>query len=396
MVSRRRQQSVLGWGLLVLGACTTPDPTASNMSAARTRDASSMRREGRLVEAAQSYQQAARLAHREEEFELEAECQLLAAECWLQSGSQSLARFAYADAQASLENLSHLLVARRNGLFRVFTGLGDLELLARRLDNARAQYEIALKHSELDQRDFVLYRLSLVAEAGGSPSQAESYRVQMRSPRSSSWQDLRASFAAVLPAPRNVVAVPERPGPEPSSRTTRSAAAPPIQQRAAWDASPPGTNLDRMTRIWRMTVHHTADAGEVSASQSVADHIHRIQHFHMTSRGWADIGYHFLIDMRGRIWEGRSLLHQGAHAGNGELNAGNIGVALLGDFQSHRPSTEQEAALMKLLDYLAGRYQIASNHLYTHQELKPGSTQCPGPSIQRLVDRYRQHSLAAK
>ncbi|MBI4880639.1 MAG: N-acetylmuramoyl-L-alanine amidase [Planctomycetes bacterium] len=141
-----------------------------------------------------------------------------------------------------------------------------------------------------------------------------------------------------------------------------------------------------MTDVFRVTVHHSGvrfaslDAGE--AARQIA----AIQRGHF-DRGWADIGYHFLIDPAGRVWEGRSLAYQGAHAGDFALNQGNIGVCLLGDFTGQALPAAQTASLLRFLEFLRAEYKIPAGSFYSHRELH--GTACPGPALAEAVHQFR-------
>jgi hypothetical protein len=128
-----------------------------------------------------------------------------------------------------------------------------------------------------------------------------------------------------------------------------------------------------------LVVHHSA--------LPLSDGPREIQHKHMKARGFADIGYHFLIDSEGLLYEGRELGVRGAHtAGH---NTGTVGVALLGNFEEAEPLPEQLATLEALARYLQSSYAIT--HLAGHQAFQPGETLCPGqalaPEIPRLAAR---------
>jgi len=69
-----------------------------------------------------------------------------------------------------------------------------------------------------------------------------------------------------------------------------------------------------MLPITRITVHH--DGMDTFSSTSQADAAHRIElirEAHVNQRKFADIGYHYIIDPGGRVWEGRNVRFQGAH-----------------------------------------------------------------------------------
>src|SRR4029453_7682350 len=76
-----------------------------------------------------------------------------------------------------------------------------------------------------------------------------------------------------------------------------------------------------------------------------------IQLFHVQGNGWNDIGYNFLVDRFGTIYEGRdggidrNVI--GAHALG--FNTGSVGIALLGTYGSTKPSPAALDAIAKLI-----------------------------------------------
>ncbi len=173
-----------------------------------------------------------------------------------------------------------------------------------------------------------------------------------------------------------------------------------VLPRSAWGAR--SENRRRLTpatgRWTRITVHHSAqEAGPLRrASQSASgSEIAGFQRYHMNNNGWGDIGYHYLIDPRGRIFAGRSLQWQGAHAGgaNGSNNVENIGVCLMGNFDEERPTAQAVASLQSLLGDLRGRFGIPLQGIKQHSEFK--NTECPGTYLSPFVQRYRRGQTGA-
>lgn len=166
-----------------------------------------------------------------------------------------------------------------------------------------------------------------------------------------------------------------------------------IFDRGVWGARPTRANRDPMDGITCLTIHHSA-MGVASAQDisSVKAHLRLIQKSHQKHKHWADIGYHFLIDYNGRIWEGRPLKFQGAHVGGAD-NRHNVGICLMGDYDLQRPSLAEIEALRSLVDFLMDKYRISIGDVYTHQEVaerKGHSTGCPGRNLQRTVDVMRR------
>lgn len=161
--------------------------------------------------------------------------------------------------------------------------------------------------------------------------------------------------------------------------------------RAQWGARPPVPSLLTPNRTpWnRVTVHHSAEYAGLLRGRGAAETAHAlqgIQRYHMQDKGYGDIAYHFLIDPSGRVFEGRTLQWQGAHAG-GSNNIGNIGVCLLGDFELEAPTGAALASLQSLLADLRGRFRIAANRVVGHGELK--TTACPGRHLRSWLLGYR-------
>ena len=164
----------------------------------------------------------------------------------------------------------------------------------------------------------------------------------------------------------------------------------PVQPRSTWrPLNPNPRNLDGMRRPTRVTIHHSAMYFRDTQPRACAAQIQLIQRAHMQSRGYGDIGYHFLIDPSGRVWEGRQLHWQGAHA-SGANNIGNIGICVLGNFVRQRrgqgPTKRQVVAMRSLVAQLMDHYRFGPNALYCHSDFKP--TECPGPLMAPLVQQF--------
>ena len=163
-----------------------------------------------------------------------------------------------------------------------------------------------------------------------------------------------------------------------------------ILPRARWaGAQDKPSTMAPMGEIYRLTIHHEGNAApnDILDPDEVAARIRNTFDGHKNGRGWSDIGYHFTIDRAGRIWELRSLQWQGAHAGNPQVNKGNVGIEVMGNFNLQKLNSAQKAALTHLVDKLCAEYGISAGHVYTHGEL--WNTDCPGRDLQAFVDRRR-------
>jgi len=158
-----------------------------------------------------------------------------------------------------------------------------------------------------------------------------------------------------------------------------------LVRRSEWtDASPCVWRLRGTEEYDRLTVHHGGSLNVHTDRHAVVHDLEGVLTAHR-ERNFGDIGYHFIIDHGGRIWEGRSLSYEGAHVSG--QNRRNIGVMLLGNFESQRPSEKQQAALGQLVMVLRGRYGIKRHRVYGHRDL--GHSVCPGRHLYRRVVAMR-------
>jgi hypothetical protein len=129
------------------------------------------------------------------------------------------------------------------------------------------------------------------------------------------------------------------------------AGAPPIIARRAWARQLAHPRVAPEYGAVRMAfVHHTENPNGYAAGE-VPAMLRAIYGFHRFVNGWNDIGYNFVIDAYGRIFEARAGGVEepvvGAHAGG--YNAYSAGVAVLGSFMSVPISAAAHAALERLL-----------------------------------------------
>lgn len=176
----------------------------------------------------------------------------------------------------------------------------------------------------------------------------------------------------------------------PGARRVSSSVPPGVLPRSSWGArAATPRRLDLARAPWRwITVHHSAMPDPVPLDGGLADSaraVRRIQTAHMSGSGYGDIGYHFLIDPFGRVFQGRELRWQGAHAG-GVNNVGNVGVCLLGNFEHERPTPAAVETLHGLIDELQQRLGVPEDRVRGHDDWK--STACPGRHLRLHLARY--------
>jgi hypothetical protein len=137
---------------------------------------------------------------------------------------------------------------------------------------------------------------------------------------------------------------------DPAGGASAAPARPAIITRAQWGADERiRGSIDYGRPVKVGFVHHTVQSNSYRAADSAAliraDYL-----YHVKTRGWSDIGYNFVVDRYGQVFEGRaggmdrSVL--GAHTGG--MNSGSFGVALIGDFSTASVPGVAQRALARL------------------------------------------------
>ncbi|HST18431.1 MAG TPA: N-acetylmuramoyl-L-alanine amidase [Gaiellaceae bacterium] len=191
-------------------------------------------------------------------------------------------------------------------------------------------------------------------------------------------------------------------------RATTSAEMPAIVTREAWHANEEIVRARPViaSRIRVAIVHHTAGTNSYTRSQSAAI-VRGIEAYHVLGNGWNDIGYNFLVDRFGTVYEGRGGGIErnvvGAHAQG--FNFGTVGVALIGSFNSTAPTAAQQQALVDLLAWRldvahldpsstvgytsSGNYKFRAGRVVTLRAISghrdTGPTECPGARAYALL-----------
>ncbi|MFE7274928.1 N-acetylmuramoyl-L-alanine amidase [Streptomyces sp. NPDC057623] len=157
-------------------------------------------------------------------------------------------------------------------------------------------------------------------------------------------------------------------------------------------------------------VHHTATGSKYSCSQAPSL-IRGIYRYHVASMGWRDVGYNFLVDKCGNIYEGRAggvaKAVLGAHTLG--FNSNSMGIAVLGSYGATKPTKASVKAVARLTAWKLGLYganprgktyltsgggnlyrkgkNVRLNVISGHRD--GYSTECPGRQLYRKLGSAR-------
>ena len=188
--------------------------------------------------------------------------------------------------------------------------------------------------------------------------------------------------------PPRIVAVSRPPVAAPMTPTrAASVAGLGIIPRSHWTRfGPQATQLNPMNGVLRITVHHEGSTPVTfSDPDATAARLESIRAAHTRDRNWADIGYHYIVDRAGRVWQGRDIRFQGAHVKNN--NEHNLGILVLGNFDQQAPTDDQVRGLVTTLRTMMTTHRVPLPRVFTHQEINP--TACPGRVLQARMANLR-------
>jgi len=161
---------------------------------------------------------------------------------------------------------------------------------------------------------------------------------------------LRVSFVAVPPATRSGATARSA---RASAKASQAAGAPPIIGRDVWEAGRcPPRAAPSYGEVQLAFVHHTVSANEYTAADS-AGIVLSICKYHRDSNGWNDLGYNFIVDRFGQIFEGRAGgVDQAVIGAQAEgYNRVSTGIANLGTFSDVPQSEAALTAMGQLIGW---------------------------------------------
>lgn len=138
--------------------------------------------------------------------------------------------------------------------------------------------------------------------------------------------------------------------------------------------------MQLLKKIKFIAVHH---------SQRKIDSVKRIRDLHVKINKWEDIGYHWLIDKKGKLCKGRSEKFIGAHVYGHNKNS--LGVCLIGNYDEEKPTKKQIQTLIKFLKEKTKKYKIPVKNILGHREFPDVTKTCPGKFVD--MDEIRKNVI---
>lgn len=258
-------------------------------------------------------------------------------------------------------------------------------------------------HDNMAPEDSMIIGDMLVVPANDVTHRMVQYRVTMEEApgaREPLLEALQITFIDSTAGPTTQELLAQQPETEQPDQGQGGFPKPPVIPRSSWCTHSACNYNDGLEYqpVTHLILHHTV----TSSTGDSAATVRAIWQFHTFTRGWGDIGYNYLIDVNGVIFEGHLGGDDvvGTHAAG--ANAGSMAGSLIGNFVDVTPPQAMLNAAADLFAWKADQKNIdiydsgsmrdmdwGLPKLMGHRDVY-GTTQCPGDKAHALLPTLRE------
>jgi hypothetical protein len=146
-----------------------------------------------------------------------------------------------------------------------------------------------------------------------------------------------------------------------------------------------GANLRLRIRhdITHVTLHHTGDAQPLRPQDDPVTRLRGLQSWGAAERNWWDVPYHFLLDLGGRIFEGRDFHYMG------ETNTtydpgGHFLISVIGNYGRQEATQAQLESIADLMAWALKEFNLPIEKIGGHYNY--AKTDCPGTHLRKFLE----------
>lgn len=132
-----------------------------------------------------------------------------------------------------------------------------------------------------------------------------------------------------------------------------------------------------MRDITLVVIHHSASPRSIKATT--------VKQWHK-DRGFADVGYHGLIEESGLYIPGRSIDKMGAHAKGANRNS--LGLCIIGDNTKEPQSWNTDQLITAEVIIEAWLMMFPKAKMAGHRDVGSTKTLCPGLDIRKVFPQF--------
>jgi len=136
-------------------------------------------------------------------------------------------------------------------------------------------------------------------------------------------------------------------------------------------------------RITHVTLHHTGSPEPLRPTDDPREKLRGLQSWGARDRNWWDVPYHYLIDLEGRIYEGRDWHFMG------ETNTtydpdGHFLISIIGNYGRQEPTQAQLESIADLMAWALSEFDLPIDRIGGHYNY--ADTDCPGKELRKYLD----------
>jgi hypothetical protein len=136
-------------------------------------------------------------------------------------------------------------------------------------------------------------------------------------------------------------------------------------------------------QITHVTLHHTGSPQPLMPGEDPTEKLRGLQSWGARDRNWWDVPYHFLIDLEGRVYEGRDYHFMG------ETNTtydpeGHFLISVIGNYERQPATPAQLEAIADMMAWAISRYDLPLDRIGGHYNY--AETGCPGKELKKYLE----------
>ena len=136
-------------------------------------------------------------------------------------------------------------------------------------------------------------------------------------------------------------------------------------------------------QITHVTLHHTGSPQPLMRGEDPKEKLRGLQSWGARDRNWWDVPYHFLIDLDGKVYEGRDYHFMG------ETNTtydpgGHFLISMIGNYERQQPSQAQLNSIADMMAWAISRYDLPLDRIGGHYNY--AETGCPGRELRKYLE----------
>ena len=136
-------------------------------------------------------------------------------------------------------------------------------------------------------------------------------------------------------------------------------------------------------RITHVTLHHTGSAEPLRPHEDPVAKLRGLQSWGASARNWWDVPYHYLLDLEGRVYEGRNWRYMG-ETNTAYDPGGHFLISMIGNYERQEPSQRQLDAIADLMAWAVAKFDVPLERIGGHYHY--ATTTCPGQHLRKYLE----------